>query len=134
MTHAFRTLALVLSTIALGAFAPSASAVWPDPFTGPWEATDLDGSRMVLAFAGADDVRAVLLADDRATGCGEPHAPAAAAGLGVVDADDPHVLHVVYHVVCAVGPTYLNSPAAFTYRPASDTLVDGWGLVWHRPA
>lgn len=124
-----KRLALGLSLVALLAVAPVVSAA-QSQFSGRWVSTDpADGSTQTLSVS-AGDTPAVTYIDFFASTCANGGSPATvftAAGQGTVDAD---ALVVDFHKSgCG-----RSGAGGFTLEWTYDngTLLDGFGIVWHR--
>ena len=124
-----KRLALGLSLVALLAFAPAASAT-QSQFSGRWVSTDPDdGSTQTLSVS-AGDAPAVTYIDFYASSCangGSPTTAFTAAGRGVVDAD---ALVVDFHKTGCGRWGMGGFTFGWTYD--NGTLVDDFGIVWHR--
>jgi hypothetical protein len=118
--------ALVLWTPAV------AGAHTTSPFDGSWESIDTDGSYQTLTVQGsAPASRSVRLVDEGAGVCGGSLAEF--SGPGTIDGTD---LHVSGTLRCRLGgnPLRTRIGVSWTYNSDNDTLVDEFGVVWHRPA
>lgn len=137
MKNHFKTLTFSLFLLLVLSLAlVSTAGAAPDPFIGVWTAVDLDGSNMQLMIGGgAGDSYHLFYYDDGASVCGTsggvPIYPANAKGTGTAVGD---VLTGSLAVKCLDKPAYFygNSPYTFAYSIGSDTLTDGYGIVWSR--
>lgn len=130
---------LIIAALAAGLVAALAFTVWSDtgvaakdPFTGAWQAVDIDGSNLRLSVGGGPSgVHHVKIFDDAATlACPATDGPAIAIGTGVVSGD---VLHADWFLRCLKEDTSFPGSMDFLYDPSSDTLSDSFGVVYHRP-
>lgn len=101
------------------------------PLAGRWTSVDSDESTQTLDITGSGNrAYAMVYVDDAATGaCGGD--PARLSGPGFVDGDD---VLMVAALVCLPGGNVLRERLAvgFHHDTDSDTLVDDFGIVWHR--
>ena len=121
---------LVVAALSVGVVSPASAD--QGVLSGTWTSTDTDGSHQTLEIRGSgrDGTYAVMLFDESATAaCGGR--PARLAGSGSVSDND---LLVTGALVCLPGGNLLEGriTVAFTYSPGADTLVDEFGVVWHR--
>jgi hypothetical protein len=117
---------------------PGGDATDSAAFAGSWGSTDVDGSSqtMELVRAGADGY-VLVIRDDFATACSG--APATTTGTGVLQTARKLVF-AQPELACddASGPRIGTPPQAeladFTLalNPATDELVDSFGVVWRR--
>lgn len=123
---------ILAACLALALWAQGMPAVASsNPFTGAWEATDVDGSHMILAVSGGDaSVRATVF-DDYATLCARHGAPGGAVipGTGIIANGD--LTFTFARVICRQGVVLRGGSQVFVYKPASDTLF-GMDVAWHR--
>jgi hypothetical protein len=125
-----RHLAFPLTLFACIAMGTAVSAASPDPFKGAWQSIDNDGSDQTLSFGGGGDTRRVRLFDDGASACGWPDLNVSAnlSGTGVIDGVE---LTVDLSGRCSPGGDPIG--AEVTFEAVGATLVDSFGVIWHRP-
>jgi hypothetical protein len=116
-------LAALLAAMAASSVAVAAGG---DPFTRTWSRVDFDGSRETLGFEGSGGAKTFAYRDDRATVCGG--GAFEAGGTVVVDGD----VATLDGVGGCVGDPSGPYGATLTYDPATQTLDDGFGLLWTR--
>ena len=123
-------LLVVLSMLTVVGLASASTAASADPFAGHWVSVDTDGSNQTLDVvpAGRGGLHRIVLFDDVATGaCGG--FPATLHGVGVVSGDH---MDTLLNLGCAGGGRITGIGLGFDYRGSSDTLLDGFGVVWFR--
>jgi hypothetical protein len=98
-----------------------------DPFTGAWQAIDLDGSAMTLAISGGGSTRHVVLFDVSCGGCVPSGYPTVGVGTGAVSSN---TLHVTLTWRDAPGPG--TAPGWYDFTAVDGMLFDGW-VWWSRP-
>ena len=108
------------------------------PFTGAWDSIDSDGSYQTLRIGGGPgDSQHVRYYDFGATVCGLDPVTGdflyAASARGNLTASG-NSLTGSMPVYCQSGPPAFwgNANFAFAYDPGTDTLTDGFGIVWSR--
>ncbi|WP_076263559.1 hypothetical protein [Intrasporangium flavum] len=125
--------ALVLgaSLAVLTPVAASTASAAGGPLAGTWSSVDTDGSNQTLYVMGTGShAYAMVYVDDAATGaCGG--SPAKVTGPGYTFGDD---VVMVGALTCTPGgnPFRTRIALTYTYDGASDTLSDGFGIVWQR--
>lgn len=126
------SLLLVLSVGISPAFAA------PNPLQGMWESTDVDGSYQILHIGGGPaSTHQVRYYDYGASVCGvDPESGAilyAGWARGSLTRYN-YVLAGTLPFYCRTSPPTFwgNVTFQFTYDPGTDTLTDGWGIVWTR--
>jgi hypothetical protein len=101
------------------------------PLAGTWSSVDTDGSNQTLYVMGTGThAYAMVYVDDAATAvCGG--SPAKVTGPGYTFDDTVVMLGTL---TCMPGGNPFRSRIAITFvhDGASDTLTDGFGVVWHR--
>ena len=109
----------------------AATAAPADPFKGAWVSVDNDGSNQRLSFGGAGSTRSVSLFDDGASACGYPDVNVSArlSGRGTIDGD---TLTVDLAGQCSPGGDPIGATVEYS-APGDGTLVDSFGVTWHRP-
>jgi hypothetical protein len=124
------TCSALLGVLILGLATPASAS--DDVFRGTWTSIDVDGSHQTLSIQGSGEQghHSVFLSDVAGTVCGG--APAQVTGSGTVDGDTLNVLFVVTCPGTGRSPVMGRISFTFTYDPATDTLTDGSGVVWHR--
>lgn len=117
---------LTLGGIALAAPASAASG----PLAGTWTSIDTDGSNQTLDIMGSGrHAYSMIFVDDVATSACDGD-PAMLTGPGVVDGD---VLVMTGALTCLPGGSlFPRFTLDFVYDSSTDTLTDGFGIVWHR--
>ena len=131
MRRAILSTAFMLVFASGGAlWAPTASAA-SGPLAGTWVSVDTDRSNQTLRIRGSGRrVYAMTYFDESATSaCGGN--PARVSGPGYVEAG--HIRHVG-PVVCLPGGNVFKSrfTIVYHYDAGTDTLIDDFGVVWHR--
>jgi hypothetical protein len=108
---------------------PRASAAAADPFVGIWTSLDTrDSSNQHMTVARANGgAYAIALFDDLASSCGGGSATGKGSGTRAGDTVSGTVT-----ITCANGQVIPTAPFTLTYQRATDTLVDGLGVVWSR--
>ena len=120
---------------------PTAAPVVPTtgPFEGTWVSTDVDGSSQTMEILPtATDEHDVVIRDEAATGACSG-APSTMVGTGRLATDDTLVI-ARPELTCDDGTTPVIGPPpqgeladfTFVHDPATDQLVDGFGVVWRR--
>lgn len=125
-----RTAALPVAVFVAVVLGLSAAGAAPtDPFVGAWKSVDTrDSSNQRLTIARQRSGSYVVdLSDDLASGCGG----GAATGKGTATRSGSVVSGLIT-ITCANGQTFADVSFKFTHRKASDTLIDGQGVVWSR--
>lgn len=129
-----RTLLCLAIVVSVATVVPTAAAT-PSPFTGAWQAIDVDGSQMFLTVSGGDSPR-VTFVDLFATSCvvvrGAPAGPATILGTGAVVG---FTLTWSFDQIRCTGGVVVSTPGGthtFTYDPLTATFSpdpDAWGGV-----
>lgn len=110
--------------------AASAASADSSAFGGRWASTDLDGSNQSLDIRGASNGhRAMSMYDDAAGICGG--APALVSGAGTISGT---TITMRAAIACLPGGNPLPGRVSveFSYDAGTDTLVDQFGVTWHR--
>ena len=136
MKTIFRFLFLaVASLMVTGTLVSSARAI-SDPFVGKWNSIDTDGSYQILTIGGGSgNSYHVRVYDFGASTCGiDPETGEilyTASIEGVLSLSNG-ILSGTLPLYCQTAPPTFDSDAflQFTYDPATDTLVDNFGVVW----
>lgn len=133
-TIARSTIIAAVSTLLLGLGAWSATAAPPsDPFVGTWESVDLDGSNQTMTFRGRGPVKGFTYFDDDATAACETGGEFTARGTGEVDGDT--IATSFKNVRCEDGTRRDDLRGVgdvLVYDAETDSLTDGFGIVWSR--
>lgn len=133
ISHLF--LIVVVSLLITGMLASSAHAT-SDPFVGKWSSIDTDGSYQILTIGGGSGTSYhVRMYDFAASTCGfDPDTGEIlyAASLNGTLSLSNGMLSGTLPLYCQTSPPTFDSDAflQFTYDPATDTLVDNFGVVW----
>ncbi len=139
MKKLLRTLSLAIPLLLMLAATVSTAAALPNPFVGVWESTDTDGSYQILTIGGGPaGTHHARYYDFGATVCGlDPDTGDflyAASAIGTLT-EAGNDVHGSFQVYCQTHPPealpYL-SQLAYTYQPATDMLIDIWGVIWSR--
>src|SRR5512143_3481501 len=126
-------IAMIVAAALLLAFVIQAAASSASPFIGRWEATDVDGSNLVMSITwdGWSGNKLVNLrgSDDR-TGpwCG---GLARLEALGVMREGNALETSGAWWCVDPVGTVLFPSAGYFTYDASTNTMFDGI-VTWHR--
>lgn len=107
-----------------------------DPFIGKWASTDTDGSYQILTIGGGNgNSYHIRVYDFGASTCGLD--PETGDFLYAASIEGPLFLSDVMlsgtlPLYCQTAPPTFDGIAflQFTYDPATDTLVDNFGVVW----
>jgi len=104
-------------------------------FTGVWEATDMDGSALVMII-GRGDAPRVFLVDSYATACANANLPTRLVGVGKGAYSDIFLFVEPLRTWCGRFPLG-EANLQFYHDPGSDTLWededgDGAGITWYR--
>ena len=125
----------VASLMITGTLVSSARAI-SDPFVGKWSSIDTDGSYQILTIGGGSGSSYhVRYYDFGASACGlDPETGEilyAASAEGTLTLSNG-LLSGTSPVYCQTAPpTFLTEAfIQYTYDPATDTLVDSFGVVW----
>jgi len=138
MNRRVRFLISALSALAMVTLVVSIAAAAPVPFIGAWESIDTDGSDQILTIGGgAGDTYHVRYYDFGATTCGLDPVSGdflyAASARGTLAAGGSDLTGTLPLYCQTSPPTHHSTPQfAYTYQPATDTLIDIWGVVWNR--
>jgi hypothetical protein len=128
-------LIVIVSLLIAGMLVSSAHAA-SDPFVGKWGSIDTDGSYQILTIGGGSDTSYHVRAYDfGASTCGldpETGEILYAASLEGTLSLSNGMLSGTLPIYCQTAPPTFDSDAflQFTYDPATDTLVDNFGVVW----
>lgn len=127
-----RALLCLTIVVSVATGVPTAAAA-PTPFTGAWQAIDVDGSQMFLTVSGGHSPR-VTFVDLFATSCvvvrGAPAGPATILGTGAVVG---FTLTSSFDQIRCTGGIVVSTSGGthtFTYDSLSDTFSpnpDDWG-------
>jgi hypothetical protein len=121
--------------VIITAFVSSARAA-PDPFVGYWTSTDTDGSYQILTIGGGSSSSYhIRVYDFGASTCGlDPETGDflyAASIEGTLSLSNGMLSGILPLYCQTAPPTYDgNAFIQYTYDPATDTLVDNFGVVW----
>lgn len=108
----------------------AAGSAQSDPFTGTWTSVDTrDNSNQRMTITRSGSAYSIDLFDDLASVCGS----GSGTGKGTATRSG-NVLSGLITLTCANGTVLADVPFKLTYRAASDTLIDGLGVVWNRVA
>jgi hypothetical protein len=122
---------LCLFILPISAYAGSAS-----PFTGHWQAIDVDGSEMGLSIGGRPSGPFQITWTDKYISYCDGEA-GIVRGKGWLSEGDPHLLEADVHLECFTTGGTLDFHVTFRYHPATDTLSIRWWFgqvtIWHRP-
>jgi hypothetical protein len=140
MKKFLRILSIAIALMLVLAATLPAAAAPPNPFTGAWESTDSDGSYQLLTIGGGPaGTHHTRYYDFGASVCGlDPvtHQPIyAASATGTLTEAGNNQVSGSFQVICQARPPYplpYLSQLAYTYQPATDTLIDIWGVTWTR--
>ncbi len=116
------------------AFVSTAGAT-SDPFVGNWTSTDTEGSYQILTIGGTGSSYHVRYYDFGASTCGlDPETGDflyAASIEGTLSLSN-RTLSGTLPLYCQSSPPTFDSNAflQYTYDPATDTLIDSFGVVW----
>lgn len=129
-------LLIIISVVALSLTAAIPTTGPSSPWRGAWWSIDVDGSLQKVVFGGGSQGQFNYI-DWGASVCGtdtngNPLYAAHASGAGTVDGTS---FTGSAPVVCMTHPPttlYTNFPFSWTYYPATDTLLDGYGITWTR--
>lgn len=111
-----------------------------DPFVGAWESIDIvDGSFQTMSIGGGPgDRHRVRFLDYGASICDDPPFSGAldyaASAQGWLNHSSDYVIAGDLQVYCLSRPAVLWGSANFTltYDPLTDTITDGFGVIWSR--
>ncbi len=137
MNTKLKTLLLLVLVLSFLLLTTSYVLAAPNPFVGKWYSIDpFDGSQQWMAIGGGNHRHPITYFDKGASACtpegAEKLYPARAKGWGSIDG---LTLTGNMDVWCQKGPQkgFLGSFAVeFQYDPATETLMDPSGAVWHR--
>ena len=119
-----------------------AAAATQSPFTGTWQAIDVDGSLMTFTVSGAGSTVHVVLHDHYATGCvkyfGARGGNAILQGTGTIAGST--ITFSIYSFRCENGisrPVDAGNSTQFFYDSTTDTMFStlaSWGqeTTWYR--
>lgn len=127
-TMAILTVVLSLATVA---YASPAS-----PFTGQWQAIDLDGSDLRLAIGGPPTGPfQITWTDNYMDDCNGN--PGMMRGTGLLNEADTNFLDADLHLKCFTTGVSQDLDLTFQYHPSANTLSmkydSGLVTLWHRP-
>ena len=126
---------VVASLMVTGTLVPSARAI-SDPFVGKWNSIDTDGSYQILTIGGCSgNSYPIRVYDFGASTCGldpETCEILYAASLEGNFSLSDGILSGTLPLYCQTSPPTFDGDAflQFTYDPATDTLIDNFGVVW----
>lgn len=138
MKKSVRFLILILALLLVSALMVTSVFAARDPFIGGWESIDIDGSYQVLRIGGGPgENRRVSYRDFGATICDDPPGTGALEFAATARGNLIHSgnnLTGMMPVYCHTSPTVFWGDAFFdfTYDPGTDTLADGFGIIWSR--
>jgi hypothetical protein len=114
----------------------STTGATSDPFVGKWDSTDTDGSYQILTIGqGSSSSYHIRVYDFGASTCGLDLQTGdflyAASIVGTLSLSNG-MLSGTLPLYCQTAPPTFDGYAflQFTYDPATDTLVDNFGVVW----
>jgi len=125
-----RTVLSIAAGVVL-AMLPATAWASPGALAGTWTSVDGDGSLQTLEITGSGETAySMVYVDESATGACNG-APARVSGPGFVDGD---VVVMFGTLVCLPGGNVFRSRITleYEYDPATGTLSDSFGVVWHR--
>jgi hypothetical protein len=124
-----KRLVLVLAILVL-LVAPSGAAA-ARGFTGSWESIDTDGSWQQFLINGGPDVYEARMVDHYARTCG--------VGLGrpmkavfTMTAEGNTLTGMAALYCMKPRELWTNAQLTMVYDPATDTMTDQFGMIWHR--
>ncbi len=126
-------MAAVAMALSLWGMAAAATSL---PFTGQWQATDVDGSSMRVTIAGSPvGPFQITWIDDRIAACNGQRG--ILHGTGWLDQDNSDVLDADMQLECLATDTTLPLHIQWQYYAATNILVSryyfGAMTIWHRP-
>jgi hypothetical protein len=135
MKNRFGLFVIIAVSLIMATFVSRAGAA-SDPFVGSWTSTDTDGSYQILTIGGgSDSLYHVRYYDFGASTCGlDPTTGEilyAASIEGTLSLSNSR-LSGTLPLYCQTAPPTFDSNAflQYTYDPATDTLIDSFGVVW----
>ena len=136
--HTMKLPFLIATLLLIALLAVSPVGAKPNPFVGVWVSTDTDGSNQRLTVGGGPgNAHNVRYYDDGATVCGlDPVTGdflSAARARGRLSASGT-TLSGDLDLYCLTSPPEFNGTyfLVFEYDASTDTLTDGFGVVWSR--
>jgi hypothetical protein len=128
-----RSIPLALATVLLLAAAPAVQAAPPNPFTGAWTSTDLDGSTQYATVSGGDIVK-IVYTDLRGGVCVSSDAPTVVFTsiiVGTVTGDSFEGSFASARCGSVYLASLVGGAVTLRYDPDTDTIFDG-SVTWHR--
>jgi hypothetical protein len=136
MKNIYRLIFIAVASLMITAALVSSVGATSDPFVGKWSSIDTDGSYQILTIGdGSGSSYHIRYYDLGASACGlDPETGDilyAASAEGTLSLSNG-MLSGTLPVYCQTAPpTFLtNSFSQTIYDPATDTLVDSFGVVW----
>jgi hypothetical protein len=136
MKNIFRLFVVTVVVLMIVAAFVSSAGATSDPFIGNWTSTDTDGSSQILTIGGGSgNSYHVRYYDFGASTCGldpttgEILYAASAEGSMTLSGN---TLSGTLAVYCQTAPPTFHNDYTFqyTYDPATDRLIDSFGVVW----
>jgi hypothetical protein len=128
-----RSILLALATVLLLAAAPAVQAAPPNPFTGAWTSTDVDGSTQYASISDGDLVK-IVYTDLRGSVCVNNDAPTVVFSSIIVGTVTGDTFEGSF-ASARCGSVYFDSlvgrAAILHYDPDTDTIFDG-SVTWYR--
>jgi hypothetical protein len=124
---------LALAAVLLLATAPAVQGAPPNPFTGAWTSTDVDGSTQYATISGGDLVK-VTYTDLRGHVCVNNDAPTVVFSsliVGTVTGDTFDGSFASARCGSVFFETLVGQAVTLHYDPDTDTIFDG-SVTWHR--
>jgi hypothetical protein len=133
LTMKRRSILLALATVLLLAAAPAVEAAPPNPFTGAWTSTDLDGSTQYATISGGDVVK-IVYTDLRGGVCVNKDAPTfvfSSIIVGTVTNDSFEGSFASARCGSVYFDSLVGRAVTLRYDPETDTIFDG-SVTWYR--
>jgi hypothetical protein len=136
MKNRFRLFFIAFALLMITRTLVSSAGAISDPFVGKWSSTDTDGSYQILTIGGGNGSSYhIRVYDFGASTCGlDPETGdfLYAASIEGTFSLSNGMLSGTLPLYCQTSPPTFDGDAflQFTYDPATDTLVDNFGVVW----